>query len=67
MKAEQQQRLFDALRRIAKDYRSAQSILNKPDFGLDGPECLEMAYENIQAEAAAAIKGIRRPTIEAAT
>jgi hypothetical protein len=61
MKIEQQQRMFDALRHIAKDYRSAESILRKPDFGLDSEECLSMAYENIQSTAKAAIKGVRRP------
>lgn len=59
---EKQQRLYDTLKRIAKDYRSAESILRKPDSGLDGPEELEMAYENIQDEAKVAIKGVRRPT-----
>jgi hypothetical protein len=59
---EKQQRLYDALKRIAKDYRSADRILQKPDFGLDGEECLAMAYENIQATAAAAIKGVKRPS-----
>lgn len=58
---EKQQRLYDALKRIAKDYRSAESILRKPDFGLDPSECLEMAYDNIQSEAKAAIKGVKRP------
>lgn len=61
---EKQQRLCDALKRIAKDYRSAESILRKPDFGLDPEECLAMAYENIQATAKAAIKGMTRPGIE---
>lgn len=61
---EKQQRLYDALKRIAKDYRSAESIIRKPDFGLDGPEELEMAYENIQREAKAAIKGLKRPKTE---
>jgi hypothetical protein len=59
---EKQQRLYDALKCIAKDYRSAESILRKPDFGLSPDECLEMAYDNIQLCAKAAIKGIKRPT-----
>lgn len=62
MNIQQQQRIFDALQTIAKNYRSSEKILSKPDFGLDGPECLEMAYDNIQALAKAAIKGVRRST-----
>ena len=59
---QQQQRLYDTLKRIARGYRKPDSILRRPDFGLDGAECLSMAYENIQCEAANAIKGVRRPT-----
>lgn len=59
---EKQQRLYDALKRIAKGYRSASSILARPDFGLAGSECLEMAYENIQKTAKAAIEGVKRPS-----
>lgn len=55
------QRLHEALRVIAKDYRKAEAILRKPEFGLDGEECLEMAYDNIQSLAASAIKGIKKP------
>lgn len=61
MKIEHQQRLYDALKHIARDYRSAEKILSKPDFGLGGEECLAMAYENIQELAASAIKGMKRP------
>lgn len=56
-----QQRLYDALRRIAREYRSSESIVSKPDMGLSGHECLEYAYDNIQALASAAIRGVRRP------
>jgi len=61
MNIEQQQRLYDTLKRIARQYRKSESILARPDVGLDPHECLEYAYDNIQAEAAAAIKGVRRP------
>lgn len=57
----QQQRLYDVVKRIARTYRKSESILARPDAGLDPHECLEYAYDNIQAEAAAAIKGVRRP------
>lgn len=60
---QQQQRMYDALKRIAKDYRKPSSIISKPDLGLGPQECLEMAYENIQGEAKAAIMGIRRPVL----
>lgn len=66
MTIQQQQRLYDTLKRIARQYRKSESILNKPDFGLEPTECLEMAYDNIQAEAASAIFGIRRPVDAAA-
>ncbi len=59
-----EQRYYDALKRIAKGYQSAEQVQRRAwkDWGLDSPgEALEMAYENIQAEAARAIKGKRRP------
>lgn len=55
------QRYYDTLKRIARTYRRSESILNKPDLGLEPHECLEYAYDNIQAEAEAAINGKRRP------
>lgn len=56
-----ERKFYDVLRRIAKDYRSAESLLRKGDCGLSGEEALEYAYDNIQSEAAAAIRGIRLP------
>ena len=61
MKIEHQQRMYDTLRRIARKYQRSERLLAKGDFGLTGEETLEAAYDNIQSEAAAAIKGIRRP------
>jgi hypothetical protein len=62
----QQQRLFDALKKIARGYVSpAQLQRNAERLGLSYEETIEMAYENIQAHAAAAIKGVRRPKGEA--
>lgn len=54
---------YDTLRRIAKDYMPAERILRDGDkkYGVPGDEALVMAYENIQADAAAAIRGRRRP------
>ena len=64
MKLEQQQRMYDALRRIPKGYLTPGQLrrrLLKRDYGLEYEEALELTYENLQAEAAAAIKGLRRP------
>ncbi len=54
---------FDALRRIARDYDSAEKVMRYADrrYGLDPTEALQMAYENIQNDAANAIRGKRRP------
>lgn len=54
-------KLFAALSRIAKDYRSSQSLLKRGDAGLDGVEALEYAYDNLQWEAKSAIRGVRVP------
>lgn len=54
-------KLFNALARISRDYRSSESLLRKGDCGLDGPEALEAAYDNIQWEAKSAIRGVRAP------
>lgn len=56
-----EQLYFAALKLIARNFRSAQSIVNKPDMGLDPQEALEYAYENIQLVAERAIKGKRLP------
>ena len=60
---EKQQRLYDALRRIARDYEKPDRLRRngERDYGISGGEAVEMAYENIQGEAARAIKGLRRP------
>lgn len=56
------QRLYDALRRISS-YQSPDQLRRefKRDFGIESDEAIEMAYENVLAEAKAAIKGMRRP------
>lgn len=59
VKTELEIKLYGALRRIAREYRSSESILKKGDAGLSGEETLEYAYDNIQAEAANAIRGVR--------
>lgn len=66
MKVEQQQRLYDALRRIAKEYMSPTQLRRSSQwlYGLEYDEALEVAYENIIAEARSALRGIRRPKSE---
>ena len=59
---------YNALRQIARDYMSSDELRRKAEkqYGLPFEEALEMAYDNIQADAAAAIKGKRAPKAEAA-
>ena len=56
-------RLYTVLRRIAREYQSAERLLRtgEKQWGVSGTEALEMAYENIQQEAQIAIKGVRVP------
>ena len=59
-------RLYDALRRIAS-YDSPEKLRRNSwrAYGLDDPsEAIEFAYENVLAEAKAAIRGMRRPAKE---
>ena len=56
------QRLFDALKRITA-YQSPDRLRKSAEkqYGLEGDEAIEYAYENVLEEAKLAIKGIRRP------
>ena len=57
-----EQRYYDALKTIARGYQTAEQMRRRGgQYGLDHPEELEMAYENIQQLAQLAIKGRRRP------
>jgi len=57
-----ERRYFDALKRITLyDSLSRLRKNSEKHWGLEYHETLECAYENIQAEAAAAIRGRRRP------
>lgn len=57
-----EQRYFDALKRIARDYMTPEQLRRKASqYGLSFAEMLEMSYENLQDEAKHAIKGRRRP------
>lgn len=55
--------MYEALRLIAKGYHSPAWFDANAEraYGLSPREAVEAAYENIQATAAAAIKGMRRP------
>jgi len=58
-----EQKLYEALRKIAKDFQTAEQVKRtaQRSLGLEPEEALEMAYENMQGVAKSAIKGIRRP------
>ncbi len=51
----------ETLRRISKEYQTPERLARicQKEYGLDVSEALEMAYENIQQEAAQAIKGVK--------
>lgn len=58
-----EQRYYDALKRIAKGYDSSERVIAKAEkkYGLEPLEALEYAYDNLQGEAEGAIAGRRRP------
>lgn len=58
---EQFNRMRETLKRIAKNYQTPDQLrrMSERQYGLDYEEALEMAYENIQSEAAAVINGVR--------
>jgi hypothetical protein len=63
MNPSNEQRYFDALKRISTAYDSPERIAATAEkkYGLQPSEALEMAYDNIQGEARSAIYGRRRP------
>lgn len=63
MKLEQQQRMYDTLKRLAGGYKSLNQLRrdSEKQYGLEYHEALEYAYENIQQDAKNALKGLRRP------
>jgi hypothetical protein len=57
-----EQYYYDKLKKIARGYQTAAQLRRKAgQYGLSHVEELEMSYENLQTEAALAIKGKRRP------
>jgi hypothetical protein len=59
-----EQKFYDALKRITK-YASPEWLRSNSEryAGLDYVQALEMAYENMQEEARAAVHRIRRPKV----
>ena len=64
MKISNEQRYFDALKRIAA-YMSPERLQRDAEnlYGISGAEAIEMAYENVLNDARMATKGKRRPTV----
>lgn len=63
MNMSNEQKYFDALKEIAKDYMNLREIeRDARNTGLSYVEYLEMSYENIQQTARMAIRGKRRPS-----
>lgn len=62
MNIEQQQKLWDVMKRIAS-YQDPEKLKKDSlkQLGLPGEEAIEMAYENVLSEARSAVKGVRRP------
>ena len=58
-----EQRYFDALKRISQ-YEPPERLRRnaEKEYGIEGDEAIEMAYENVIQEAQNAVKGRRRPT-----
>lgn len=56
------QRYYDALESIARKFQTPEQLRRSAKhIGLTPDEHIEMAYENIQGVAKAAIRGKRRP------
>lgn len=64
-----EQKFYEALKRIAREYQTPDQLRRncEKQYGLGYEECLAMVYENLQYEAARAIKGYRKPRPEPPT
>lgn len=62
MSIEREQKLYDALKRISS-YTPPEKLrrTSERDYGLEGDEAIEMAYENVIQEAKNALRGMKRP------
>ncbi|MCA9307849.1 MAG: hypothetical protein KDA16_15080 [Phycisphaerales bacterium] len=56
--------MYWRLKEISK-YQSAESLKRhaERDYGVDGSEGIEMAYENVLATAKSGLKGVRKPPV----
>ena len=62
MNIEQQQRLYDALKRIATSFTTGELRRRAPkQYGLSAEEAIEYAHDNLRAEAREALRGLKRP------
>ncbi len=63
MKANNEQRYFDALKRITQ-YQSPERLRkhSERDWGLGFEEALQSAYENVIEDAKHAVRGRKRPS-----
>jgi hypothetical protein len=61
-----EQEYFDALRRIAREYRPPEWFEKNAEktYGVSPDEALQMAYDNMQQTAASAIRGRKRPEVK---
>jgi len=65
MSTTNEQLYYDTLKRIAKEYMTTEQLQRRAEkmYGVSYHEALEMSYDNIQGDAALAIRGKRRPQI----
>lgn len=57
-----ERKLLEALKRISQyDHPDKLRKRSERDYGLDAGEAIEMAYENVIAEAKNAVRGVRLP------
>lgn len=65
MSIQNEQLYYDTLKKIAKAYMTSEQLSRRAEkmYGVSYREALEMSYDNLQAEAANAIRGKRRPVI----
>lgn len=58
---EQFNRMRAALKRIATGYQTPEQLRRSAmrEYGIDGAEAIDYAYENIQQEAGRAVSGVR--------
>lgn len=57
-----ERRLYDALWAISQYHKPDRlRKISESEYGCDGDQAIEMAYENVLEEAKLGIKGMRRP------